>query len=67
MILKLKNPRTSVVFNESHVVDGNLVTSNGGLVSYEAALKLLAQMTNPAFANKVAENLYYNRLIKRGS
>ncbi|MEQ1516502.1 MAG: DJ-1/PfpI family protein [Usitatibacteraceae bacterium] len=62
-LMKARYPRTSVVFGEKVAVDGNLVTSNGGLVSYSAALKLLEQMTNASFAEKVAANLYYNRLV----
>jgi len=63
LIMQARYLRTSVVFDEKVVVDGNLITSNGGLVSYTAALKLLETMTNAAFADKVAANIYYNRLV----
>jgi transcriptional regulator GlxA family with amidase domain len=62
LAMKARYLRTNVVSGERFVVDGNLVTSNGGLVSYAAALKLLALMTNAAFAEKVSANLYYDRL-----
>lgn len=55
--------RTTVVVNGKVVIDGNLVTSNGSLVSYTASLKLLEQMTTPAFAKKVAAYLQYDRLV----
>jgi transcriptional regulator GlxA family with amidase domain len=62
LVLKLKHPLTHVVFDEKVVVDGNLVTSNGGLVSYPAALALLARMTGPAAAREVGEQIYFDRL-----
>jgi transcriptional regulator GlxA family with amidase domain len=61
--MKARYLRTTVVDGENVVVDGNLVTSNGGLVSYTAALKLLEQMTSVAFSEKIAANIYYNRLV----
>lgn len=61
-VLKLRYPRASVQFGRRVVVDGNLVTSNGGLVSYEASLALLARMASPALAKKVASTIYYDRV-----
>jgi len=55
--------RTTVVVNGKVVIDGNLVTSNGSLVSYTAALKLLEQMSTPAFAKKIAAHIQYDRLV----
>ena len=63
LLMKLRYPRTQVVFGDPVVVDGNLVTSSGGLVSYTAAIRLLAAMSSAAFAQKVAGNLYYTRLV----
>lgn len=63
LLMKARYLRTTVVDGENVVVDGNLVTSNGGLVSYTAALKLLEQMTSVAFSEKIAANIYYNRLV----
>jgi transcriptional regulator GlxA family with amidase domain len=62
LLMKARYLRTTVVDDERVVVDGNLVTSNGGLVSYTAALTLLEQMTSHAFAQEVAANIYYDRL-----
>lgn len=62
LLMKARYLRTSVVFGEKVVVDGNLVTSNGSVVSYTAALTLLEQMTSSAFSEKVAANIYYNRV-----
>jgi putative intracellular protease/amidase/quercetin dioxygenase-like cupin family protein len=62
LLMKARYLRTTVVFGEKVVVDGNLVTSNGGVVSYTAALKLLELMTNAAFADKVAANIEYDRV-----
>jgi quercetin dioxygenase-like cupin family protein/putative intracellular protease/amidase len=62
--LAAKYPKASVVVDQAVVVDGNLVTSNGSLISYTAAIELLKQMTSAAFAEKIAAGLYYDRLIK---
>ena len=62
LLMKARYLRTTVVFGEKVVVDGNLVTSNGGLVGYTAALKLLERMSSAAFAQKVAGNIYYDRV-----
>jgi transcriptional regulator GlxA family with amidase domain len=64
LLMQARYPRTTVIFSENVVVDGNLVTSNGGLVSYTASLKLLEQMTSMAFSEKIAANIYYDRLVR---
>lgn len=66
LLMKARYLRTTVVFDEV-VVDGNLVTSNGGLVSYTAALTLLEQMTSARFAKKVAANIYYDRVAPQAA
>jgi transcriptional regulator GlxA family with amidase domain len=43
------------------VVDGNLVTSIGGAVSYEGSLALLERIAGAKLADQVAEALYYFR------
>jgi transcriptional regulator GlxA family with amidase domain len=64
--LKLKHPSTTIEINETVVVDGNIVTSNGSLVSYEAALELLTLMAGEHVGHQTARGLYYNRLLERG-
>jgi transcriptional regulator GlxA family with amidase domain len=65
--LKLNHPSTNIEIDETVVVDGNVVTSNGGLVSYEAALTLLGLMAGEGVSERVARSLYFNRLLERGS
>ena len=48
-------PAIDVQFDSNVVVDGRVITSNGSLVSYQAALLLLSKMTSEAKANEVAE------------
>ena len=45
------------------VVDGSVVTSNGSLVRYQAALVLLGKMTSRRHAHSVFEALQMERLI----
>ncbi len=48
-----------------YVVDGNLITSNGALISYEASLWLLEKLAGPERAKATAERLYYDRLFEK--
>ncbi len=57
-------PEIQVQWNENVVVDGNIITSNGSLVSYEAALLLLSKMSSSGKAKEVAEALQYTRIAK---
>jgi transcriptional regulator GlxA family with amidase domain len=50
-----------VQVDKNLVVDGNVVTSNGSLVSYQAALKLLGLMSSKDKAQEVADTLQYSR------
>lgn len=50
-----------VQFDTNVVVDGNVITSNGSVVSYQAALTLLKMMTSESKANEVAEAIQYAR------
>jgi transcriptional regulator GlxA family with amidase domain len=67
--LKLHHPSIDVVWNQKVVVDETaspkLVTSNGSLVSYQAALKMLELMTNAEFSKKLADDIYYNILLSK--
>jgi transcriptional regulator GlxA family with amidase domain len=65
--LKLNHPTVNIEIDETVVVDGNIVTSNGSIVSYEAALTLLGLMAGEEVGARVARGLYFNRLLERGS
>ncbi|CCN49643.1 putative Transcriptional regulator containing an amidase domain and an AraC-type DNA-binding HTH domain [Vibrio nigripulchritudo MADA3029] len=54
-------PKVKVLSDTNYVVDGNVLTSNGSLVSYQAALKLLNLMTSQSKAQEVADALQYSR------
>lgn len=63
--LREKFPEAIVV--EEHVlVDGNLVSSIGGVTSYDAALTLLGEITNRELTDVVADALYYYPWLRRG-
>lgn len=55
-------PQAQVVHDAPVVVDHRLVTANGGLVSYRAALVLLAQLTSTDVAKEVYDTLNMGRL-----
>ena len=42
--------------------DDGVLTSNGSIVSYEAAIALLAKLTNDEFAAEVANDLQFKRV-----
>jgi transcriptional regulator GlxA family with amidase domain len=54
-------PKSRVEGDRHVVVDGNLVTTIGGAVSYEGSLALLERIAGPATADRVAAALYYFR------
>ena len=54
-------PTVKVQVNQNLVVDGGIITSNGSLVSYQAALKLLHLMSSDTKAQEVADALQYSR------
>lgn len=55
-------PKVKVQTDQNVVVDGNVITSNGSVVSYQAALTLLKLMTSESKANEVAETIQFARL-----
>lgn len=65
--LKLNHPSIDIEIDETVVVDDNVVTSNGSLVSYEAALELLSRLAGEEAADAIAEKIYYTRLLERGA
>ncbi len=58
-------PRARVEGDKQVVVDGNLVTSIGGAVSYEGSLALLERIAGAETADRVADALYYFRWKER--
>jgi len=58
-------PQVKVIEDQNVVVDGNVITSNGSLVSYQAALTLLAKMTSKWKADEVAEAIQYSRFSSK--
>jgi transcriptional regulator GlxA family with amidase domain len=54
-------PKARVEGDKHVVVDGNLVTTIGGAVSYEGSLALLERIAGPPTADRVAAALYYFR------
>ncbi len=62
--LKKDYPACDVQFDRTVVVDGKLITSNGGVVSYEAALILLKKLTSPQFAKNISDTLQFTRVGK---
>lgn len=57
-----KYPNVRVQKDANVVVDNNIVTSNGSIVSYQAALTLLRLMSSEGHARDVAEAIQYQRL-----
>jgi transcriptional regulator GlxA family with amidase domain len=60
--LQEQYPQVEVVVDASVVVDNRRVTSNGGLVSYQAAIVLLGKLTTPEHAREVYDALTMGRL-----
>ena len=59
--LQKNYPSVTVLVNQNLVVDEGIITSNGSLVSYQAALKLLHLMSSESKAQEVADALQYSR------
>jgi len=60
--LQQQFPQIQVITNQPVVVDQRYITANGGLVSYRAALVLLAKLTSPQHAQKIYQALGIERL-----
>ncbi len=65
--LQKKFPKAKVIDGKHIVVDGNLVSSIGGVTTYDATLTMLQQITGPELANQVAEALYYFPWLEHGT
>lgn len=57
-------PAVDVQYDTNYVIDGHVITSNGSVVSYEAALALLAQMSSESRADEVRAALQMQRVWK---
>ena len=55
-------PAIKVEYDTNVVVDDKIITSNGGLVSYQAAFELLARLSSDKFAKEIAKSLQFPRL-----
>lgn len=60
--LQARTPLADVV-EEDVVKDGNLITSSGAVVSYNAALLLLEALTDSAVTGEIMDDLYFRRLL----
>ncbi|OMH33578.1 DJ-1/PfpI family protein [Motiliproteus sp. MSK22-1] len=60
--LKSEYPQVDVQFDRNYVKDEKVITSNGSVVSYEAALALLAELSSPDRAKDVADALQFSRV-----
>lgn len=63
--LQKQFPKVNVQVDTNVVVDGNIVTSNGSLVSYQAALTLLKLLSSESKAKEVADVLQYSRFSSK--
>ena len=55
-------PAVKVQHDKNVVVDGGVITSNGGPVSYQAAFALLTRLSSEKYAAEIAESIQFNRL-----
>ncbi len=54
-------PGVQVQFDTNVVIDDSVITSNGSLVSYQAALLLLSKLASESKAEEVADTIQYSR------
>lgn len=62
-LLQKQFPRIDVIYDKPVVVDNRRLTSNGGIISYQAALVLLAKLTSKDHAHDVFDALQMNKLV----
>lgn len=55
-------PKIDVQYDQNVVVDKNVITSNGGPVSYQAAFALLAKLSSDPFAREISASIQFDRL-----
>ncbi len=55
-------PKVKVQYDQNVVVDAGVITSNGGPVSYQAALELLSKLSSESLASEIATAIQFPRL-----
>lgn len=55
-------PLADVQYDRNVVVDGKLITSNGGPVSYQAAFELLSKLSSEEYAQEISQLIQFDRL-----
>lgn len=63
--LKKSFPKVDVQYNTNYVIDDGVITSNGSVVSYEAALALLEKLSSKRRADEVREALQMSRVWRK--
>ncbi len=63
--LQKRFPEAKVIDDRHVVVDGNYVSSIGGVTSYDATFTLLERITDSELADTVAEAIYYFPWLKK--
>lgn len=53
----------NVQYDQNVVIDENIITSNGGVVSYQSALILLEQLTSAKFSREISDLIQLPRLL----
>ena len=61
--MQKKFPKVKVLEDRNLVIDGKIITSNGSIVSYQAALVLLAKMSSTGRAREVFDTLQMGRMV----
>ncbi len=62
--LQSSYPNLNVVTDQNVVIDRNLISSNGSVVSYEAALVLLSKLSSEKKAKEIEDYIQLTRLTK---
>lgn len=60
--LASRYPRVKVQYDQNVVVDAGVITSNGGPVSYQAALALLSKLSSESLASEISTAIQFPRL-----
>jgi transcriptional regulator GlxA family with amidase domain len=55
-------PKIKVQHDQNVVIDSQVITSNGGPISYQSAFELLAKLSSEKFAKEISESIQFNRL-----
>ena len=57
-------PKIKVQYDQNTVIDTQVITSNGGPISYQAAFELLTQLSSKKFSDEIAEAIQFDRLAR---